>query len=113
MVGISLMMMSGVKEMPTGRESVLNELREQEFKKAKKIVEVNIKILKAVREEYRRLLEELSLEECSDPKTEAVYDDVLEAMRWNYEQSARWLCDLERSNRVCLLEEGWANGYDQ
>ena len=44
--------------MPTGRESVLREMREQELKRAKKIVEVNIKILKAAREEYRRLLED-------------------------------------------------------
>ena len=56
------------KEMPTGRESVLNELREQELKRAKKIVEVNLKILKAAREEYRLLLEE-----CNDPKMEAIY----------------------------------------
>lgn len=85
--------------MPTGRESALNEMREQELKRAKKIVEVNCKILKAVREEYARLLEE-----CNDPKTEAAYDDVLEAMRWNYEQSADWFCKLERSIRVGILE---------
>jgi hypothetical protein len=85
--------------MPTGRETVLSEMREQEFKKAKKIVEVNIKILKAAREEYRLLLEE-----CNDPKTEAAYDDVLDALQWNYLQSADWLCKLERSNRVGILE---------
>ena len=86
--------------MPTGRESVLNELREQELKRAKKIVEVNLKILKAAREEYRLLLEE-----CNDPKMEAIYDDILDAMQWNYLQSADWLCKLERSNRVGVLEE--------
>ena len=85
--------------MTTGRESVLSELREQELKRAKKIVEVNIKILKAVREEYRRLVAE-----CSDPKTEAAYDDMLDAVQWNYVQSAEWLCKLERSNRVGVLE---------
>lgn len=85
--------------MPTGRESVLREMHEQEIKRAKKIAEVNNQILKTVREEYGRLFEE-----CSDPKTEAVYDDVLDAMRWNYEQSMFWLCKLERSNRVCVLE---------
>lgn len=85
--------------MPTGRESVLNELREQELKRAKKIVEVNTKILKAVREEYRRLVAE-----CNDPKAEAVYDDVLDVVQWNYLQSAEWLCKLERSNRVGVLE---------
>lgn len=94
--------------MPTGRESALSEMREQELKRAKKIVEVNLKILNAVREEYRRLLEE-----CSDPKAEAAYDDVLDAVQWNYFQSAEWLCKLERSNRVGVLEEGWANRYDQ
>jgi hypothetical protein len=83
----------------TGRESVLNEMREQEFKRAKKIVEVNVKILKEAREEYMRLLAE-----CRDPKAEAAYEDVLEAARWNYEQSARWFCELERSIRVCVLE---------
>ena len=87
------------KEMPTGRESVLNEMRDQELKRAKKIVEVNLKILKAVREEYRRLMEE-----CNDPKTEAAYDEVLDALQWNYLQSAVWLCRLERSNRVGVLE---------
>ena len=86
--------------MPTGRESVLNEMREQELKRAKKIVEVNLKILKAAREEYRLLLEE-----CNDPKMEAIYDDILDAMQWNYLQSADWLCKLERSNRVGVLEE--------
>ena len=85
--------------MPTGRESVLREMREQELKRAKKIVEVNRKILMALREEYVRLLEE-----CNDPKTEAVYDDVLDAVQWNYLQSAEWLCKLERSNRVGVLE---------
>ena len=85
--------------MPTGRESVLNEMREQELKRAKKIVEVNCKILKAAREEYRLLLEE-----CNDPKMEAIYDDILDAMQWNYLQSADWLCKLERSNRVGILE---------
>lgn len=85
--------------MPTGRESVLNEMREQELKRAKKIVEVNLKILKAAREEYRLLLEE-----CNDPKMEAIYDDILDAMQWNYLQSADWLCKLERSNRVGILE---------
>ena len=89
--------------MLTGRETVLSEMREQELKRAKKIVEVNIKILKAVREEYRRLLQE-----CNDPKPEAAYDDVLDAVQWNYVQSADWLCKLERSNRVGVLEEGWA-----
>lgn len=87
--------------MPTVRETALRELREQELKRAKKIAEVNIKILKAVREEYRRLLEE-----CNDPKAEAAYDDVLDAVQWNYLQSAEWLCKLERSNRVGVLEEG-------
>ena len=85
--------------MPTGRESVLNEMREQELKRAKKIVEVNLKILKAAREEYGLLLEE-----CNDPKMEAIYDDILDAMQWNYLQSADWLCKLERSNRVGILE---------
>ena len=85
--------------MPTGRESVLNEMREQDLKRAKKIVEVNLKILKAAREEYRLLLEE-----CNDPKMEAIYDDILDAMQWNYLQSADWLCKLERSNRVGILE---------
>ena len=85
--------------MTTGHESALRELREQEIKRAKKIAEVNIKILKAVREEYRRLLEE-----CNDPKAEAAYDDVLDAVQWNYLQSADWLCKLERSNRVGVLE---------
>ena len=85
--------------MPTGRESVLSEMREQELKRAKKIVEVNFKMLKAVREEYRRLMEE-----CNDPKAEAAYDDVLDALQWNYLQSADWLCKLERSNRVGVLE---------
>ena len=85
--------------MTTGRESVLNEMREQELKRAKKIVEVNLKILKAAREEYRLLLEE-----CNDPKMEAIYDDILDAMQWNYLQSADWLCKLERSNRVGILE---------
>lgn len=85
--------------MPTGRESVLNEMREQELKQAKKIVEVNLKILKAAREEYRLLLEE-----CNDPKAEAAYDDVLDALQWNYLQSVDWLCKLERSNRVGVLE---------
>ena len=85
--------------MPTGRESVLSELREQELKRAKKIVEVNIKILKAAREEYRLLLEE-----CNDQKMEAIYDDILDAVQWNYLQSADWLCKLERSNRVGVLE---------
>lgn len=77
--------------MPTGRESVLNEMREQELKRAKKIVEVNIKILKAVREEYRRLMAE-----CNDPKTEAAYGDVLDVAIWNYKQSKDWLRELER-----------------
>lgn len=86
--------------MPTGRESVLNEMREQELKQAKKIVEVNTKILKAFREEYRRLMAE-----CNDQKTEAAYDDVLDALQWNYLQSVDWLCKLERSNRVGVLEE--------
>lgn len=90
--------------MPTGRESVLSELREQELKQAKKIVEVNTKILKAFREDYRRFSEECLLEECNDPKTEAAYDDVLDALQWNYLQSADWLCKLERSNRVGVLE---------
>lgn len=85
--------------MPTGRESALREMREQELKRAKKIVEVNKKILKAVREEYRRFSEE-----CNDPKAEAAYYDVLDAVRWNYIQSADWLCKLERSNRVGVLE---------
>lgn len=85
--------------MPTGRETVLSEMREQELKRAKKIVEVNIKILKAVREDYRRFLEE-----CNDPKPEAAYEDVLDAVQWNYVQSADWLCKLERSNRVGVLE---------
>ena len=85
--------------MPTERESVLSEMREQELKRAKKIVEVNLKILKAAREEYRLLLEE-----CNDPKMEAIYDDILDAMQWNYLQSADWLCKLERSNRVGVLE---------
>lgn len=85
--------------MPTGRESVLNEMREQELKRAKKIVEVNRKILMALREECIRLSEE-----CSDPKTEAAYDDVIDAVQWNYVQSADWLCKLERSNRVGVLE---------
>ena len=85
--------------MPTGRESVLNELREQELERAKKIVEVNRKILMALRDEYVRLLEE-----CNDPKTEAAYDDVIDAALWNCEQSANWLCKLERSNRVGILE---------
>jgi hypothetical protein len=92
-------MVRRAKEMPTGNESVLSEMREQEFKKAKKIVEVNLKILKAVREEYRWLLAE-----CNDPKTEAAYDDVLDALQWNYLQSVDWLCKLERSNRVGILE---------
>ena len=87
--------------MPTGRESVLSEMREQELKRAKKIVEVNRKILMALREDYIRLLAE-----CNDPKTEAAYDDVLEAVLWNCEQSVDWLCKLERSNRVGVLEEG-------
>ena len=86
--------------MPTGHESVLSEMREQELKRAKKIVEVNTKMLKAVREEYRRLMEE-----CNDPKAEAAYDDVLDAVQWNYLQSADWLCKLERSNCVGVLEE--------
>lgn len=77
----------------------MSEMREQELKRAKKIVAVNIKILKAVREEYVRLVAE-----CKDPKTEAVYDDVLDAVQWNYLQSAEWLCELERSNRVGVLE---------
>ena len=85
--------------MPTGRESVLNEMRDQELKRAKKIVEVNLKILKAVREEYGRLMAE-----CNDPKAEAAYDDVLDALQWNYLQSVDWLCKLERSNRVGVLE---------
>ena len=85
--------------MPTGRETALSEMREQELKRAKKIVEVNLKILKAAREEYRLLLEE-----CNDPKMEAIYDDILDAMQWNYLQSADWLCKLERSNRVGILE---------
>lgn len=85
--------------MPTGHESVLNEMREQELKRAKKIVEVNRKILMALREEYGRLLAE-----CNDPKTEAVYDEMLDAVQWNYLQSADWLCKLERSNRVGVLE---------
>lgn len=86
--------------MPTGRESVLNELREQELKRAKKIVEVNRKMLKEAREVYMRLLAERD-----DPKTEAAYDDMLVAVQWNYVQSADWLCKLERSNRVGVLEE--------
>lgn len=85
--------------MPTGRESVLNEMRDQELKRAKKIVEVNLKILKAVREEYGRLMAE-----CNDPKAEAAYDDMLDAVQWNYVQSADWLYKLERSNRVGVLE---------
>jgi predicted HAD superfamily hydrolase len=75
-------------------------MREQEHKRAKKIVEVNTKILKALREEYIRLMAE-----CSDPKTEEAYDEVLDALQWNYLQSADWLCKLERSNRVGVLEE--------
>lgn len=90
--------------MPTGRETALSEMREQELKRAKKIVEVNLKILKAVREDYRRFSEECLLEECNDPKTEAAYDDMLDAVQWNYVQSADWLCKLERSNRVGVLE---------
>lgn len=42
--------------------------------------------------------------ECNDPKTEAAYDDMLDAVQWNYVQSADWLCKLERSNRVGVLE---------
>ena len=49
--------------MPTGRETALSEMREQELKRAKKIVEVNTKILKAFREDYRRFSEE-----CNDQK---------------------------------------------
>lgn len=86
--------------MPTGRESVLSELREQELKRAKKIVEVNRKILKAVREEYYGRAEA----ECNDPKTEAVYDDVLDTAIWNYKQSVDWLRKLEQSNCVGVLE---------
>ena len=85
--------------MQTGRESALNEMRERELKQAKKILEVNGKILNAVRDEYARLLVE-----CKDPKAEAAYDDVLEAARWNYLQSADWFHRLERSNRVGILE---------
>ena len=85
--------------MTTGRETVLSEMREQELKRAKKIVEVNEKILKAAREEHMRLLAE-----CSDQKAEAAYDDVIDAVQWNYLQSADWLCKLERSNRVGVLE---------
>lgn len=85
--------------MQTGRESALNEMREQELKRAEKILEVNGKILNAVRDEYARLLVE-----CNDPKAEAAYDDVLEAMQWNYLQSADWLYKLKRSNRVGILE---------
>lgn len=85
--------------MTTGRESALNEMREQELKRAKKIVEVNGKILNAVRDEYARLLVE-----CNDPKAEAAYADVLDAVRWNYVQSADWLYKLKRSNRVGVLE---------
>ncbi len=92
--------------MPTGRESVLSELREQELTRAKKTVEVNFKILKAVREDYRRFSEECLLEECNDPKTEAAYDDVLDAAIWNCKQSADWLRKLEQSNRVGVLEQG-------
>ena len=32
------------------------------------------------------------------------YDDVLDALQWNYLQSVDWLCKLERSNRVGVLE---------
>ena len=77
--------------MPTGRETALRELREQELKRAKKIVEVNRKILEAVREEYGRLVAE-----CNDPKTEAAYGDVLDVAIWNYKQSKDWLRELER-----------------
>ena len=82
--------------MPTGRESVLNEMREQELKRAKKIVEVNRKMLMALRDDYRRFSEECLLEECNDPKTEAAYDDVLDVAIWNYKQSTDWLRELER-----------------
>lgn len=92
------------KEMPTGRESVLREMREQELKRAKKIVEVNRKILMALRDDYRRFSEECLSAECNDPKTEAAYDDMLDAVLWNCEQSAVWLCKLERSNSVGILE---------
>jgi hypothetical protein len=93
-------MVRRAKEMPTGRESVLNEMREQELKQAKKIVEVNRKMLKEAREVYMRLLAG-----SDDQKAAAAYDEVLDAALWNYEQSADWLRKLERSNRVGVLEE--------
>jgi hypothetical protein len=88
------------RNMPTGREDALSELRAQELERAKKIVEVNRKMLKEAREVYMRLLAG-----SDDQKAAAAYDEVLEAVRWNYVQSADWLCKLERSMRVGILSE--------